>query len=339
MDRPVETDLNDVERIKIDRTFDRLKRMNYYDILNLPPQADKGQIKRAYYTVSKEYHPDRYFRRNLGAYKDKLEAIFDLITRAYNTLNDDGLRAAYDRSQIEASYSQRPMEYEVSLESLGTPAPRATPTPSPAPGVGAKPAAPSPAPAPAPAAPVFMDKLQQQLMGRLIKAKEYVKMGKEAIEKEQWAQATSHLQLALSFDANHAEAKSLLVIAQGKLGDIKADQFYQRGLQQESLGNPESARSYYKMAVDQKPKKGHFYFKLGTLQMESEAERRVGLENLKQAVAAEPRNLEYVLSLAHAYEVCGLLRNALREYEKALTLEKQNDVALRGVKRMKAALP
>lgn len=330
MAEPVETELSEVERIKIERAYERLKKLSYYEILNLPNTADKSQIKRNYYAVSKEYHPDRYFRRQLGTYKDKLEGIFDLITRAYNTLNDDALRAAYDRNLIEESQRQRPVEHEISIEAaLGG---RVQPS---------KPAAPSSQAAPAapPSAnPLFLDKFQQQLAGRVLKGREYLKLGKEALDKGQLAQAVSHLQLAASFDGGNLEVKLLLEQANGRYAEVRADQYFQRGTQEEAIGNTEGARAQYKQAVDCKPKKAQYYHKLGRMQLEVADERRAGMENLKQAVALEPRSVDFLLSLAAAYEQVGMPRNALREYEKVLGLEKNHDTAMRALKRLKAAL-
>lgn len=330
MAEQVESELSEVERIKIERAYERLKKLTYYEILNLPNTADKSQIKRNYYAVSKEYHPDRYFRRQLGSYKDKLEGIFDLITRAYNTLNDDTLRAAYDRSLIEESQRKRPVEHEISIEAvLGNKAPVSKPSAPPSQG------APT---APAGVNPLFLDKFQQQLAGRVLKGREYLKLGKEALDKGQLAQAVSHLQLAYSFDANNPEIRLLLDQANGRYGEVRADQLFQRGLQEEAIGNIDGARQQFKQAVDCKPKKAQYYHKLGRMQLELADERRAGMENLKQAVVLEPRNLEFLLSLAAAYEQVGMPRNALREYEKVISLEKNHDTAMRALKRLKAAL-
>ncbi|MFM7202146.1 MAG: DnaJ domain-containing protein [Myxococcota bacterium] len=330
MAEQVESELSEVERIKIERAYERLKKLTYYEILNLPNTADKSQIKRNYYAVSKEYHPDRYFRRQLGSYKDKLEGIFDLITRAYNTLNDDSLRAAYDRNLIEESQRKRPVEHEISIEAvLGSKA--QPPKPSAPPSQGAP-------TSPAGVNPLFLDKFQQQLAGRVLKGREYLKLGKEAFDNGRLAQAVSHLQLASSFDASNPEIRLLLEQANGRYGEVRADQLFQRGLQEEAIGNTEGARQQYKQAVDCKPKKAQYYHKLGKMQLDVADERRAGMENLKQAVVLEPRNLEFLLSLAAAYEQVGMPRNALREYEKVISLEKNHDTALRALKRLKAAL-
>ena len=33
--------------------------MNYYDILNLKPNASKNEIKKSYHKLAKKYHPDK----------------------------------------------------------------------------------------------------------------------------------------------------------------------------------------------------------------------------------------------------------------------------------------
>lgn len=348
MDEQTACDLTEVEMIKIDRAFDRMKRLNHYEVLNLPQGADKAQIKRMYYAVSKEFHPDRYFRRNLGAYKDKLEAIFDQITRAYNTLGDDTARAAYDRSLIEDQMRARPADYEVSFDfgqkAAAPSGPRMTVLGDenfsrPSAPMNRADAAPGSTTGPRPTqAPQFMSKIQDQVMGRMVRARDCVKAGKEAFEKGNFAAAVSNLQLALSFDPNVPDAKALLEQAQAKAADGKAELHFQRGLQLESLGNHDSARASFKHAVECKPKKGHYYFKLGTLEIDVEAERRQALENLKLAVQYDGKNIEYLLALAKAYETVNMPRNAAREYEKVVSLEKGHDVASRALKRLKAVL-
>lgn len=183
-----------------------------------------------------------------------------------------------------------------------------------------------------------MSKIQDQVMGRLVKARDCLKAGKEAFEKGNFAGAVSNLQLAISYDPNVPEAKALLEQAQSKVAEVRAEQHFQRALQAESLGNHESARASLKHAVDCKPKKGHYYFKLGMLEIDVESERRQGLENLKLAVQYDGKNVEYLLALAKAYETVGMPRNAVREFEKVVSLERGHDVATRALKRLKAVL-
>lgn len=63
---------------------------DYYDILNVPRNATKEDIKRAYRRLAREYHPD--VNKNQGA-----EERFKEINRAYEILSEPEMRARYDQ--------------------------------------------------------------------------------------------------------------------------------------------------------------------------------------------------------------------------------------------------
>ena len=54
------------------------------------------EIRRAYFRISKDFHPDRFFGRSLGTYKDRLALIFERVSRAWSVLGDETQRAVYD---------------------------------------------------------------------------------------------------------------------------------------------------------------------------------------------------------------------------------------------------
>jgi tetratricopeptide (TPR) repeat protein len=70
----------------------------YFELLDVPRNADTKQIKRAYFSLSKVYHPDRYFRANLGDYSIRLERIFRKLVEAYELLSDPATRAEIERT-------------------------------------------------------------------------------------------------------------------------------------------------------------------------------------------------------------------------------------------------
>jgi curved DNA-binding protein CbpA len=70
----------------------------YHEILGVAANADVKDIKRAYFRLSREYHPDRYFRRNTGAFAARLDRIFKKIAEAYELLSDPNTRAEIERS-------------------------------------------------------------------------------------------------------------------------------------------------------------------------------------------------------------------------------------------------
>ena len=69
---------------------------DFYDILSVTRHATTAEIKAAYYQLAKRYHPDRYHQRDSGELRNKLEALFALITQAYDTLTQPAERAGYD---------------------------------------------------------------------------------------------------------------------------------------------------------------------------------------------------------------------------------------------------
>ncbi|MGH7435010.1 MAG: DnaJ domain-containing protein, partial [Polyangiaceae bacterium] len=58
-------------------------------------------IKRVYYELAGKFHPDKYFRKNLGSFKGKMEAIFARVTLAHDVLSDREKRAEYDAYLLE----------------------------------------------------------------------------------------------------------------------------------------------------------------------------------------------------------------------------------------------
>jgi curved DNA-binding protein CbpA len=70
--------------------------LHHYDLLGVGRDADKKAIKRAYYELAALFHPDRFFRKRLGSFKAKMEAIFTRITEAHDVLTDAERRAEYD---------------------------------------------------------------------------------------------------------------------------------------------------------------------------------------------------------------------------------------------------
>ena len=64
---------------------------DYYDILEIPRNAEEKEIKRAYRKLAKKYHPDT----NAG---DKhAEQKFKEVTDAYTVLSDPEKKKLYDQ--------------------------------------------------------------------------------------------------------------------------------------------------------------------------------------------------------------------------------------------------
>lgn len=68
---------------------------NYYQILNISSNADDEEIKGAYYTMAKKFHPDKNLRNPYYS-ADK----FREVQEAYRILSDEQEKAIYDQQFI-----------------------------------------------------------------------------------------------------------------------------------------------------------------------------------------------------------------------------------------------
>jgi hypothetical protein len=74
-------------KARIIRLHRRLKKLAPHEMLGLEKEADRHEIKRAYYAASKELHPDRYFGKDLGPFREKLGDIFARLTDSFQKLD------------------------------------------------------------------------------------------------------------------------------------------------------------------------------------------------------------------------------------------------------------
>jgi curved DNA-binding protein CbpA len=89
-------DIEQERKHTILEAFYRLDSVTHYQVLHVDPSADKRAIKNAYYEIVNVFHPDRYFGKNLGSFKLKLERVFARLTEAHDVLTRSAPRAEYD---------------------------------------------------------------------------------------------------------------------------------------------------------------------------------------------------------------------------------------------------
>ena len=68
---------------------------NFYQMIGVENDVDSGKLKVNYYNIARKFHPDLY-RNAETSVRSRIEAEFSRVTRAYETLKDEKLRATYD---------------------------------------------------------------------------------------------------------------------------------------------------------------------------------------------------------------------------------------------------
>jgi curved DNA-binding protein CbpA len=91
---------------------DRLRHVGHFEILGLDPVDDTRAIRRAYHAISREFHPDSYYGKDLGRYRGVLDDLFRRARSSYEFLLD----AARRKTLVDAHEAQVREERERRLQ-------------------------------------------------------------------------------------------------------------------------------------------------------------------------------------------------------------------------------
>jgi curved DNA-binding protein CbpA len=281
----------------------------YHEILGVPIDADARAIKRAYFGLSKEFHPDRWFRREIGAWRPRVERVFRKIVEAYELLSDPATRAEVQRGLLEKAAR------------AAAPAPAAMPAAPAAPSAPAPPAAAGAGAAARPRRPLPpLHPLAQLLAERRSKAKSFFEAGMAAHREERWLEAAGSLRLAIAFDPTNAAFRERFGEVQTRAHAIRFEQLVKEAESALTYKDRLEALRVYEEALHYKPYDARVNHTAARLAWLVASDLRKAKEYAGRACEAEPDNAEYRKSLGLIYKAAGLRANARRELERAVRL-------------------
>ena len=106
------------ERDRILTMHRRIRGGEALAILGVSDAADRKAIKRAYFALSKEFHPDRFYGRRTGSFAARLTEVFEAISAAYAELSGDRPRRSTSSggyAAVSPGSTQSPADHAADL--------------------------------------------------------------------------------------------------------------------------------------------------------------------------------------------------------------------------------
>lgn len=90
------------ERIRM--KWELVEGMDHWEVLGVPRGASPAEVKKAYFSMAREYHTDSFAGMRLGSMQPVLDRLFSLIAGSYETLTNEKKRGEYEaKTSMEES--------------------------------------------------------------------------------------------------------------------------------------------------------------------------------------------------------------------------------------------
>jgi curved DNA-binding protein CbpA len=288
---------------------------SYHAVLGVARDAKDKDIKRAYFQLSKVFHPDRYFGRETGPFAPRLDRIFKKVALAYELLMDPTTRAELERSMASA-----PPEPELEAGAAGSEA-------------GAAPRKPT--------RRQMLARLRRQfripeeiLAERRFKARQFREAAKVATHQKKWNDAASSIRLAIAFDPWTDEYKEDFALIQAEVNQLRAAQLLDEASGAWDARSRSQALRLYEEAMGYRPSDPEIHAKAAQVACELEAFDQA-FEYAERACELAPEVGAHQLVLSRALRGQGLRQKALAALEAARNLDPGNPAILEELKRFR----
>jgi curved DNA-binding protein CbpA len=298
----------------------------YHEVLGVARDADVRVIKRAYFRLSREFHPDRYYRRQIGHFRKRLERIFEKLVEACELLSDPAARAEVER--FLAASPNSPAAVAAGSPDPASAAPEADAAPPPP---AAAPPAPDPARVAAPAREArrrqVLERLRRQvrvpeeiLQARRLKASQLHQSAQVALRRGNVAEAAAGIRLAIAFDPWCDDYKESFAQAQARVHQLRAAEL----LEQANASFGSSARAealrLYEEALHYRPCDPEVLQRAAGLALDL-GELEKAREYAESACEIAPQEASHQVARARVLRRLGLRREARAAVDEALRLD------------------
>jgi hypothetical protein len=310
---------------KITELDRKIGNTDYYSLLGVARDADKKEIKRAYFALAATFHPDRFFGKKLGLVRAPLDRVFVKLTEANDTLGSKSRREAYDatlpplpKRSIRPPKSVRPR----------------IPTPPPTDKRGSKApleprlskkmrrsqmlAAVSPPPLPKEDPEKFkrLHAAAQMLVSQK-RAERWVNAAEDAMKKGDILGAANNYRLALEMH-DDPSVRDKMVAIDAHSRDLRHEKLIARARAAERAEKWDEAADQYVRANEVRKDPTAAERAANALRL-CHGDLRLAATLAEQAVNAQTKNADYRVTLAEVYFAQKLVSRAKEECEAALS--------------------
>lgn len=83
------------QREKLAQRLSAMRKLDYFELLGVQRTATREDVKRAYFTLAKEYHPDKHYSSASAEVRELAQQIYEYISTAHDVLTDAEERKKY----------------------------------------------------------------------------------------------------------------------------------------------------------------------------------------------------------------------------------------------------
>jgi len=289
------------EILSLERALDRL---NHFEVLGLRPGASAGEVKKAYHEASRRYHPDRFFEKNLGSFRARVERIFKRIHDSYSVLSDVDLRAQYERDHPDIASAPVPLTKDDAR-----------------------------------AAERRARLARHPYVAKLTRLHELLDSGRKSLASGDFSKAYTDLHLASRLDPKNQEVNELINEVRHRHELQRAAEELKRGEAAEQEKDLVTAAKCYLNAAHLDPKNSLAASKAAKLLLQPGNDLKQARSLAQRAVDLDPNNADHRFVLAAILDQAGMGKLASRQVEEALKLNPNHPEAKKRQRQKKSRWP
>jgi curved DNA-binding protein CbpA len=266
-----------------------LRDLNYYQVLQLNAADDAGAVRRAYFRLMREYHPDRFMKEPNPTTREQLKEIFRVLTRAYETLADPQRRREYDLT-IPDFTGARQKEDDLAFEALWS----------------------------GDLGPGTLPETNPEL------AKSFFENALQDFRNEDYQAAELNFKLAAALDPKSDDYQAGLLKARRILHQRQAKELALKAVYFEEEGKRRAAIDSMKRAVELDPEAAEYRYDLARVLEEDGGDPALARMNILLALDRRPGRVDFLLLFARIQRRLGEIADARRTVRRVLSLDAGN---------------